>query len=379
MAPLDVLQVDPSAFTPPYDRSLSAALARGGARVRLLTSHFPYGPVPDPDGYELIEAFYRRAHRLDPKSPARRPLKGFEHSFGMARLARQARRSQIVHYQWLTWPRLDRRLLGSAATRPRLYTLHYPLPCRDDRAACAREAALLHRFDAVVVHTVDGARRLREDLGIDPARIEQIPHGVFDYLTALPVEQPLPSEFAAVPSDTPVILFFGLLRPYKGLDVLLEAARLLDGAEIWICGMPRMDLTALVDAAARAAARVRWLPRFIADAEIPALMRRADLVVLPYREIEQSGVVYAAMAFAKPLLLTEVGGFRELVAAGAARGVVPGDPEQLAAALRTLLDDRGARLALSTRAAELARGEYSWDTVARRHLDLYSRLLDGDR
>src|SRR5258705_3951204 len=51
--------IDPSAFTPPYDHALSAALARAGAGVRLVTSRFPYGPVPAPDGYVRDERFYR--------------------------------------------------------------------------------------------------------------------------------------------------------------------------------------------------------------------------------------------------------------------------------------------------------------------------------
>ena len=53
--------VDPSAQTPPYDRALAAALARAGAEVELVTSHFVHGPMPPADGYELTESFYRRS------------------------------------------------------------------------------------------------------------------------------------------------------------------------------------------------------------------------------------------------------------------------------------------------------------------------------
>ena len=78
-----------------------------------------------------------------------------------------------------------------------------------------------------------------------------------------------------------MILFFGLLRPYKGIDTLLEAFRRVDGAELWIAGNPRMDIEPLRRLAAEAPGRVRFLPRFVEDAEIPALMRCADVVVLP--------------------------------------------------------------------------------------------------
>ena len=53
--------VDPPAYTPPYDRSLCAALARAGADVELVTSRFPHGPVPPAEGYRVSEVFYRRS------------------------------------------------------------------------------------------------------------------------------------------------------------------------------------------------------------------------------------------------------------------------------------------------------------------------------
>ena len=79
------------------------------------------------------------------------------------------------------------------------------------------------------------------------------------------------------------------------------------------------------------------MPRFIADAELPAYFRRADLVVLPYREIDQSGVLFTALAFGKPLLLSDVGGFPEVAATGAARTFPAGDAGPSREALRELL------------------------------------------
>ncbi len=126
-----------------------------------------------------------------------------------------------------------------------------------------------------------------------------------------------------------MILFFGLLRPYKGIDTLLEAFRKVKGAELWIAGNPRMDVEPLRKLAAEAPGRVRFLTRFVEDAEIPAIMRRADIVALPYRDVEHSGVLYAALAFGKPMVLSAVGGFPEVAAQGAARLVPPEDPVAL--------------------------------------------------
>ncbi len=362
--------VDPSAFTPPYDRALAAALARAGAEVELLTSRFLHGPVPAAEGYGVRECFYRRSARRALDAPARRAFKAAEHLGDMRRL-RAALDADVVHYQWLTMPALDAHLLPPR--RPRVITAHYILPPDPSRRQLATARRLFGRMDAVIAHSEHGAGRLREEVGLDPGRVHVIPHGALDYLTRLPEEKPLPPELRG--AEAPVILFFGLLRSYKGLDVLLEAFRRVEGAELWIVGNPRMDLGPLRDAASRAPGRVRLLPRFVEDAEIPAIVRRADLLVLPYRDAEQSGVLYAGLAFGKPLVLSAVGGFPEVAATGAARLAPPEDPTALAAALNELIADPNARERLAESACAAAAGPYSWDAIAHRTLDLYRDLL----
>jgi len=369
---MKVQLVDPSAFTPPYDRALAAALARGSADVELLTSRFLYGPVPPAEGYRVRECFYRRATARGLDAPARRALKAAEHMSDMLRL-RRAVDADVLHYQWLTMPALDARLLPSH--RPRAITAHYVLPPRPSRRDLAAARGIFGRMDAVIAHSEHGAARLREAVGIDPDRVRVIPHGAFDYLTRLPREKPLAPELEG--AEGPVILFFGLLRPYKGIDTLLEAFREVRGAELWIVGNPRMDPEPLRRLAERASGRVRFLTRFVEDAEIPAIFRRADVVVLPYRDAEHSGVVYTALAFGRPLVLSDVGGFSEVAAEGAARLVPPEDETALAATLEELIADEGAREELAAAARRAAAGPYSWDMIAGQTLDLYRELLES--
>jgi glycosyltransferase involved in cell wall biosynthesis len=349
--------VDPSAFTPPYDHALAAALARAGAGVELVTSRFAYGPVPQAEGYAVTELFYRRS------AGRGRAMKLVEHVPDMMRLRRHVAGADVVHYQWLAVQQLDALLLPPK--RPRVLTAHDVLPREPRPGQRAATRRLLRSMDAVVAHSEHGAARLREELGVEPARVHVIPHGSFDYLTRLPEERPLPDELAAV--EKPVVLFFGLLRPYKGLDVLLDAWRSVDAdAELWIVGMPRMDLAPL---RAAADARVRFVPRFVSDPEIPAFFRRAGVVVLPYRETEASGVLYTALAFGKAMVLSEVGGFAE---AGAGRLVPPSDPRALSAALSELLANESERRRLGEGALAAA---VSWDDVAARTLALYRSLV----
>jgi glycosyltransferase involved in cell wall biosynthesis len=366
--------VDPAAYTPPYDHALAGALAREGVGTELVTCRFPYGPVPLEEGYRVREIFYRRSSRPGIGPRRRRLLRALEHLPDMRRFRRLAERADLIHYQWLPLPALDWRLLPRK--RPRVYTMHWRLPEAGTRIARTLER-LLAEMDAVLVHSEHGAGRLEADFGVPRARLRVIPHGAFDYLTRQDDEIPLPEELREV--EGPVILTFGLVRPYKGTDVLLEAYRQIEGAELWIVGMPRMPMDGLRDLASQARGTVRFVDRFVTDPEIPAFMRRADLVVLPYRNIEQSGALYTALAFGRPLVLSAVGGFPEVAERGAARLVPPEDPPALAEALRELLADPSARAELGSAAAREASTTYSWDRVAGETLDLYRELLGEPR
>ena len=364
--------VDPSAYTPPYDHALCSALARAGARVRLQTSRFDYGPVPAPDGYVRVERFYRRGAAASCGSRRRYAAKLAQHVPDMLAYRRAATAAadaaDVIHFQWLTVQQVDLHLLPRG--RPLVLTAHDVLPREPRRGQLAAQQALYERVDAVVVHSEHGRRRLVDALGVAPEKVAAIAHGAFEHLTRVADEQPLPATLAAV--EKPVVLCFGLLRPYKGIDVLLEAWRAAElDAELWIVGMPRMDITALRAAAPQS---VRWVPRFIADHEVAAYFRRADLVVLPYREIDQSGVLFTALAFGRPLLLSAVGGFPEVAGLGAAALVAPGDRLALAQQLRRLIGDPAARARLAAGAAAAAAGPYSWDAIAAAHLELYGAL-----
>jgi glycosyltransferase involved in cell wall biosynthesis len=375
---MKVQLVDPSAFTPPYDRALAAALARAGVEVELLTSRFLYGPVPPAKGYRVDEFFYRRSAARGLDAQARVPFKAAEHFADMLRF-RRAASADVVHYQWLTIPPLDVRLLPPL--RPRVMTAHYILPPQPSRRQVASARRVFDSMDAVVAHSEHSATRLRNEVGLDPDKVRVIPHGAFDYLTTLPEEKPLPVELEG--AEGPVVLCFGLLRPYKGIENLLEAfkdvlERQSTGVpELWIVGNPRMDLALLRELAAAAVGRVRFVTRFVDEAEIPAIFRRADLVALPYLDAEESGVLHTALAFGKPLLLSSVGGFPEVAATGAAKLVEPGDVAELYFALEDLLGDEAARAEMAVAATRAAAGPFSWDEAARRTLDLYRELIEA--
>ncbi len=366
---MKIVVTDPPAYTPAYDRALCSALARREDDVTLVTTSFPHGDVPDAHGFEVDEHFYRLASRW--RGVVRRIARALGHVPASLRLRRRLRGVDVVHHQWFPIPFVDRFVL--ARGQATVMTMHWRLP--DPNSFIGRcYASIMRHVDAVVIHTTSGRDRLVEEFGVAADRVHVVPHGAFDYLTRLPHEAELPSQLDTSP-DRVVVLAFGLIRDYKGTDLLIEAFDGLPAStELWIVGAP---FTSSIDEIRAAATgdRIKLLDRFVEDDEIPAIFRRADVVCLPYRHIEQSGVLYTALAFGRPSILTDVGGFPEIGATGAAEIVPAGDVAALRNALQAVTADPERRQRMAEAASLAAATTYSWDRIADQTLDVYRTVL----
>ena len=353
--------IDPSGDVLPYDHALAAALARQGVDVELVTSRFVHGPAPEPDGYEVTESFYRLATRLGEHSPRRRrAVKLAEHVPDMLRYRRRADAADVRHFQWLPVERIDSYLLPAA--RPRVLTMHNVI---------RREAVdlrLADRMDAVIVHTRHGAELLGGG-----ERVHVIPHGAFEHLTRQPHEEPLPAELAAVERpggpllrrDPPVQ---GRGRAGRGLPAGRgrravggrAAARGVDGAP----------------APARAAGRVRFVDRYVSDAELPAFFRRADLLVLPHRSVDVSGrAVRGARVRQGDGAVRRRRLPRDRRGARRGRARAAGGPGRAGGRHRAACSsDDAERRRLEERALAAAAGPFSWDRIAEQTASLYEQV-----
>ncbi len=377
-----VVIVDPRGDTRPYDHALAAALAARGHDVELETATFAHGDLPPAPGVTVRESFYRLADRAGGRG--RRVLRGLEHPVDLlALLARlRRRRPDVVHVQWLPLHDVDRlfwRLVRRALGVPVVFTAHDALPLRPTPRRVRRAGRNARSFERVVTHSAFGARTLAERLGVPPERIARIAHGALDsYLDAAPVPPP-------VPAGAPTVGFIGLIRPYKGLDVLLDAwpavRRRLPGAHLLIAGRP-LGEPAAARAAAMAAAGggITAELRFLSTAEFAGALERSDCVVLPYRRIDLSGVLFAALALGRPIVASDEGGFREVLGDSGAGLLVPaGDPGALADALVRVLADAGLRERLGEAGRRAAAEVYSWSAAAERTEELYRSLVAAGR
>ena len=348
-----VLLCDPSAFTPQYDHELAAALARAGAEVELLTSRFRFGEIPTADGYARREVFYPWSSRAFRRSRIRLPLKALEHPAGMARLSRAD--ADVVHLQWLAWPKLDRRLLRLRA--PAVITAHDRLPRRTSSER-ALWIDLFGRFTRVVVHSERGRETLAE-LGVPAGKLRVVPHPVF---------RSDPERH----DDGHTLLCLGVIRPYKGLGDAIEVVRRLDDARLLVVGDP---LEPLDGHRAAAGARAEWRLGYLPDAELDRALGETTVAVFPYRaELDQSGALLRALGAGVPAIVYDVGGLAEPVRTyGAGRVVPAGDVDALAAAAGELLADEDA-LARARAGARRARDELTWDRAAAAHLSIYREI-----
>jgi glycosyltransferase involved in cell wall biosynthesis len=359
-----VALVDPLAYTPPYDHGLAAALAARGHEVTLLTAPFLHGDAPAPLGYrreEIFTPFSSRIRRLSARSPVRQAMKGLEYGPSMGMLLNRLNRLEpdVVHVQWLPRPELDRRWVRRLR-QPGVLTAHDVVPRRDRALEVWPE--VLGGFRRVVVHSERALRQLA-DLGIARDRLRRIPHPVFEAPRAL-----------ATPAGN-TLLFFGLIRDYKGLDVLVRALSEIDDAKLIVAGDPMDSVEPARSLAGELAVegRIEWRLGFVPETEVTALMERAAAVVLPYRELDSSGVLATAIGYRRPVVVTDVGSLGEQVREfGAGKVVPPDDAAALAQACNELL--RPEELAAAAAGAERAAAALTWDASAEAHERLYREL-----
>jgi glycosyltransferase involved in cell wall biosynthesis len=354
---------DPVSYTIPYDRSLAGALARRGHEVDLFTASFLFAELPPPDGFRQHDVFFTRGARLlrgNPRSRWRFLVKGLEYVPSARRLERELARldPDVLHVQWLGLPRYDLRWLERAAReRPVVFTAHDVLPRRTaDKLDLWRR--VFATVDRVVVHGTDAVEQLA-GLGVDRAKIVRIPHPAF-----APARE-------IGPARGPTLLFFGLIRKSKGLDLLVRAlpavAREVPEVRLLVAGDPIEPAEPYRELARElgVSERIEWRLRFLGEDEIADAMEEAAVVVLPYRQIESSGVLATALGYGRPVVVTDVGSLADTVReAGAGAVVSPEDPVALAEACVAQLREPAA-----------ASGElFSWAQAAEAHERLYAEL-----
>ncbi len=216
---------------------------------------------------------------------------------------------------------------------------------------------ILRRADLLIVHSEEERVALREIAPSTPLRKQLLP--IFSY----PV--------AAVPRETEAqrtvnLLFFGFVRSYKGLDLLLRAVALVKELDLRLSVVGEFwegteEYLTLVRGLG-IGDRVELVPTYVAEEEMARYFARADLVVLPYRSAKTSGVIATSYGFGKPVLATDVGGFHEVVLDGCTGKLVrPGDPQAIADGIRWFFANR--EITFAENIASFVGDRMSWGSL----------------
>ncbi len=213
---------------------------------------------------------------------------------------------------------------------------------------------LVRLAHGAVVHNEFDRRALEQHYRVDRLPVVIAPHGPFDqYASSGPASPNGSPPSERPPSDTCHLLYFGVIRPFKGVEDLVAAIDAMDEDEagrfsITIVGETWEDWTlpAEMIGHSRHRDRIAFVNRYVSDEEVPGFFARADAVVLPYHRSSASGPLHLAMAYGLPVVVTEVGGLVEATEgyAGAIR-VPPRDTDAIRRGLHEAAKLRGQRFA----------------------------------
>jgi glycosyltransferase involved in cell wall biosynthesis len=262
------------------------------------------------------------------------------------------------------------------AARRYVYTAHNILPHNRGRSLFFRWVyRLIYRFPHfVVVHTPETRRVLIDQFGVSEAKILVMSIGLNEEVAATALGRTGSRARLGYEDKAKVVLFFGRIDEYKGLDLLIAAFDLLEmpDTHLMIAGAFRSSgyrerILAGI-AGARRRADIRLDARLVPNEEVGVLFDASDVLCLPYRNIYQSGLLFLAMRFGKPVVATNVGSLAEFVTPDIGLVTKTNDAQGIANAIQDLF----AAPEKFPKERILAQAEkYRWDHVCRVLLPLY--------
>ena len=276
----------------------------------------------------------------------------------------QAWRADVVIIPWWVpfwapvWAYLSWGIKRLTPAPKLLFICHNVLPHESNRFDPLALRLALRWGDGYIVHAQTDKTKLQ---AVFPqARIEVNP---------LPTYRELGQNAAAMstiplPTDRPILLFFGFVRPYKGLDILLEALPLVLAQQpvyLLVAGEFWQGTAQYQEQIERLQLRphVTLLDRYLPDEELIAYVQRADVAILPYRTATQSAVIQVALGHGCPVITTHVGGLAEAVQDGVTGLVVP--PDNPVALAKAILRYQNEQLSLPFRAnIRQQQDRFSW-------------------
>jgi glycosyltransferase involved in cell wall biosynthesis len=360
-----------------YDFGLGAGLQAAGVDVVLYTCD-----ETDPAGATIpIERTFRGIFGSAP-----RPVRALRFVAGLLRSLRHARRrgARIAHFHLfhantMEWCAVELARLAGL----RLVVTAHDVESFSGDTVPGLAARIYCGADRIIVHNAASRAALEAAVRMPPGHVTVIPHGNYAALAAGAPDRAEARRRLGLPETAPVLLFFGQIKAVKGLDLLLEALpsvvtdfpdlRVVIAGRVWKDDFARYD--ALVQAGGLQGHTVAHI-RYIPDERAADYYRAADLVVLPYRRIYQSGVLLMSMSLGRAALVSDLPGMLALVRDGETGFVFRnGDVADLARSLRRILSDPARLERVAAAGAQLAATEHDWARIGLTTRAVYEQVL----
>jgi glycosyltransferase involved in cell wall biosynthesis len=246
-----------------------------------------------------------------------------------------------------------------------------------------------HLAHQTFVHTAKMKDELMEEFGLPSDRITVIPFGINNSVPVTSLSQSEARQRLGIAPGKKAILFFGHITPYKGLEYLIEAFERLSAQRDDLClviaGGPKNcedywnQLQQMAASGVRES-RITLRPQFIPDADTEIYFKAADVLVLPYTHVYQSGVLFLGYSFGLPALAADVGSLGDDIVEGETGFLFKSqDVSELARAIERYFssDLFGDLPAQRTQIRRFAVERHSWDEVGKLTTEVYSRLLQA--
>lgn len=385
-----IFMMDLWATVPYYTAYLSKALLK--ERVDLMVGSITYYLDPEcftSRGIKVNPGLFDVVGKFSLPRLPRRILKLSEAMLNLAALAMRFLFSppDVIHVQYLPmlkW-RFPPDLLFLRFCRKRgskiVLTVHDLLP--HDTADVYQQTfqKLYQSVDQIICHSDHIRTRLEAEFDVPNHKVEVIPHGPFFYDLPDTDHEATLRTFGMDPTQL-LVLWQGIIFPYKGIDLLLNAWRKVedrnDTISLVIAGTGASDLLEQIreQIDRLGIKRVHLHFRFITTEELVALYRAADIVVYPYRAITTSGALATGLALAKTIVASDLPVFRELLKDHEnALLVDPENADKLSRALIELAQDRELRERLAENVRAMNFGDASWLAIAKKTAQVYEQIL----
>lgn len=287
-------------------------------------------------------------------------------------LYKKQNENSILHIHWLKFSLFDLFILALIRYKTNtklVFTVHNVLPHENNYIDKFVYPLIYKRIDAFTFHSKSSYYKLVNELSVDVKQYSIIPHYGND-----------PDDSSIVPIKNS-LLFFGSIRDYKGLDILIDACSKFSKNIDWVLGVygkPEMDISMLKMKAKQAGIsdRINWHTGWIEEVEIDGIFYSHEIVILPYKSIDNSGLLHMAMSYGKPIIASRVGSLSDLII-DEKNGLLfeTGDSDALSEKINLLMNDNSLKKKLGENARKLMKSEHSLDRVGRMHVQFYKNLL----